>query len=295
MTAGTYNANQVMLGAVPKEGPKSVAWNVDFTAQTLYQFDLTAIQFNTGLSMIQTLYVDNSKSSVPLFVTCSTTNQTIGVPPQSYAYIPLVLTNKVAVTLQSTSGQVIPVQALNIAMNAAVWSVNGAPVVTNGLLQVQDSILESAVSSGKFNVTPLQLTGDGVTYAPVMLDTRMVSVNIAATSTTTIFSAGAGVGWAVKSIDILLSPDAVQGTAGENAVNLFENATKIASTGIFVAPAAAPTFATAVGPLQLLRKENINLTSKVAGSTFGASLNGTLTAGAVTINVTYAISPFIGG
>jgi hypothetical protein len=292
---GAYSGNQVMLGATPKEGPMAVAWNVDFTANTQYVFDLTAIQQQARISMIQTLFLDNSLSSVPLFVVCATSNQSIEIPPNSQAYMPVVLTNKISVTLSSTSGRVIPIQALNIAMNAAVWSVNGTPTVTNGAMIVSDPILEAAVSSGKFVTTPMQLSGDGATYAPVSLDTRMVSVNIAAVTSTAVITAPTGSGWVVKSIDILLSPDAVQATSGENSVILLENATVIARSGIAMVPASAPTFAAAAAPLALLRKEGINLTSKVVASTLNVQMGNALTAGAATVNVTYALTPFVGG
>jgi hypothetical protein len=293
---GAYNANQVMLAAAPREGPMVVSWNVDFTAQTAYTFDLTSIQSLGRISMVQTIFVDNSQSSVPLYMYMATTNQRIIIPPQSQAYMPCVLTNKIAVVLQSTSGLVIPIQALNVAMNATVWSVNGAPTVVNGALQVADTIMDSTVNGGRVSTTSALLSGDGLTYMPVSGDTRMFSVDLTTAAVGNVFTTvGAGLGWVVKSIDIMLSPDATLAAAGEVRVALLESGTAIANSGTAYLPGSAPTLAAGVAPLVLMRKEGINLTSKTANTQLQAQLSAALTAGRCTVNVTAAVSPYVGG
>jgi hypothetical protein len=294
--ANPYNAQPVMLGATPKEGPKSVAWSVDFTSVQQYMFDLTSIQMGTGISMVQTLYVDNSQASVPFIMLVSTTNQRVEIPPYSCAYVPLVATNKLAVTMQSSSGLVIPIQALNIAMNAAVWSVNGTPQVVSGAMQVQDVLLESAVSGGKFNVAAQVLSGDGATYKPVIGATRAYGTSITtAGATNTLVAGTAGLGWEIQAIELGFSPDSIMAAAGENTVSLYENTTLIWSSARVYLPASAPTFAAGAAPLIVSRIEGIQLTSKVSGSSINGGLLTALTGGVARINIVYGLSPFVGG
>lgn len=290
-----YGSMQVMLGAVPKEGPKVVSFNIDFSAGQQYKFDLTALQQNANISMIQTLFVDNSQSTVQLTMVMDTTNQRIIIPPQAQAYVPCILTNKIGVTIQSTSGLVIQCQALNIAMNMSVWNVNAAPTATGGILQVQDLALEAGMNGSQMNTAPRVLSGDGATYKQLFGATRFVSVDTVNTASTALIAATAGFGWEVSSLDLSFTPDAIMAAAGRCQIVLLENATVIARSSWVALPNAAPTFTAGAAPLVALRMNGLQLTSKISGSALNVQVSTALTGGLATARAEYGLSPFIGG
>lgn len=295
MTQGSQfaNAQQASLGATPKEGPLAVPFNIDFTAQQQYVFDLTAIQQQAKLSMVQTIYVDNSLSSTPISLVMANSYQRITIPPFSQAYVPVVLTNKIAVTFQSASGLVIPIIALNIAMNATVWSTSGSPSFdpTTGALMVSDPILE-AVTNGQFlRAQGFTTYGDG-TVEPEFTGSKAASGLILTAAAVTLFT---GIpGWILKSLSVRARPNTTIAAAGIVTLSLAESGggNVIAVGSVFV-PTAVPTGLT--GSLPVIDLQSVSITSKVTTSNLTLTASAAVLTGGFDWTVTYAQTAFVGG
>jgi hypothetical protein len=149
-TTTVPNPQKVNNGIAPKEGRLTVPFNIDFTAISSYTVDLTAIQqMQQRISFVQSVFVDNSQSTVDLVLTLSTTQQRIIVPANSQAYLPMLLSLQNSLLVQSSSGIVIPLQFMNFAIAPCVWStlnpLNGG---TGGAIPVSDAALEATVANG---------------------------------------------------------------------------------------------------------------------------------------------------
>jgi hypothetical protein len=285
------NPQQVGLGATPKEGPMAIPFAIDFTVNQTYTMDLTAIQQLARISIIQTLYVDNSLSTVPLTVLCATTQQKLTVAPGSQAYISVVLSNKLALTILSTSGLVIPVIALNIAMNTYQWQ-SGAPAFnpTTGALIVSDPILEAAVAGSYFQTREYQTAGDGSIIA-VYAGTKAVTGLVTTTAAATILTGAPG--WILTSINVAALPNSTLAAAGELTATLAESGGSTIAVGDVFLPTAAPTGLT--GKVTMINMESVNITSKIATSNLTLTLSAAPATGGVRYYATYAPTNFVGG
>lgn len=289
---GNQNAmpQKMSLGAVPKEGPLVVPNFVDFTAFTTYQLDLTYQQQGGRISMIQTLYVDNSNATVPLFITVATSGQTIKIPANSQAYVPLTVTNKLAVSLTSSANLVIPVFVINVAMNATIWSTNNPPATNgSGQLLVSDPALEAGVVSGYFQSEQFVVASGG-TIIPQFEGTKAITGALAVTTAVTLFTGAPG--FMLTNLQVFASPNAILGAAGIITVTASESTVGNIAQGEAFLPTAVPTGLT---PQVQLLNWNGRYSSKASTSSLQLTLSTVPTGGTVYYNATYALTTFVGG
>jgi hypothetical protein len=140
---------RVWTAAVPKEGPATVPYLVDFTIVQAANIDLSQLFNNAGMSIVQAVFADNSANASPLYITIPDTQQKLCWPAYSQGYLPCLQTTNFKFVAQSAGGVIVPIQFLNFNVAPMVWSVNGQPLLSaGGGLQVSDAILEGAVSGG---------------------------------------------------------------------------------------------------------------------------------------------------
>ena len=163
---------------MPKEGPKSVNLALDFSAQTEITVDFTLATMQTVISVVQSVWVDNSQSTVPIEFTVQGTGQVIRVPAGSMAVLPVVAASKPKIVVDSASGLIIPVLFLNVPLPSAVWSLNassGGP----SLVEVINTPLPVLVEN--FN-NPQQVSG--------LVTTQTLEGTPSAAASTTIAAGG---------------------------------------------------------------------------------------------------------
>jgi hypothetical protein len=136
MSSTTSVGNQqlsVFNSQMPKEGPKCVNLPLDFTEQTEITVDFTMASMQAIISLVQTLWVDNSQSAFPIEFTVTGTGQVIRVPAGAMAVLPVIAIAKPKIVVDSASGLIIPVLFLNVPLPSAVWSLSntaGGPLLT---------------------------------------------------------------------------------------------------------------------------------------------------------------------
>lgn len=144
---GTYN------GAVPKEGPKVVPLALDFTAAGGYTVDLSNLFSGGQLTVVQTVYADNSANPAPLQFFVPDTQETITFPPFSQGFLPLFFSSTFKLVVTSSGGVKLVAQLLNYNVAPSMWNSNGFPAIgVGGVQQVSDVILDAAVSDNALNV-----------------------------------------------------------------------------------------------------------------------------------------------
>jgi hypothetical protein len=111
----------------PCEGPKDVPIPFNFDPVTgqgaTQQVNLQQLQQNNSISEVQSFFVDNSQNANQLTISVVGTNQKIILPPNSQAYLP-VLMGQIQFTVSTTlaNNLIITIHCLNIPVVSCVWS-----------------------------------------------------------------------------------------------------------------------------------------------------------------------------
>ena len=142
---GTKVGNQTL----PPEGPKSIPYRLDFSAQSAYLISLQYLFAQSLISNVQGVYVDNSTNTQPTTVYVDNTQQEIDVPPGAQMYVPLVLTANSQITIASQGSAAVTAKLFNFPMPFGVWYPNQTAsknLYDNlGNLQVSDTNLAPLV------------------------------------------------------------------------------------------------------------------------------------------------------
>lgn len=128
LTVSPQNYNSTWLGNQPCEGWNAVRVPLAFDGVDGIEVDLSIVQQTGHFSAAQTLYVDNSTNSVPIFVQCEQSNQTFQVPAGGFIYMPLIQPNPPKVIFNSSNAVNITAFFLNFFLPPCVWG----PLVTGG-------------------------------------------------------------------------------------------------------------------------------------------------------------------
>lgn len=261
-----YSAVGVYNGPIPTEGPKTVPVALDFTTQTEYQIDFTMLQQRRLISELQAVFIDNFSSAQPLVLTVNGTNQRVVCPPQSQGIFPIFAPNPPRFVAQSTGGQVVTLQFLNVPITCLTWDGVGTPFQFTGsnALIVSDAALDAIISGGALAVSSSETT-DGDNTIPSFAATKMFTGTTAAATAQTIIAGAPS--WFATFVEILISPDAVQAAGGEFTVSLIDSSgpTTIAE-GICFVPGSAPTLSQASPPVLALLLEDIQILGLAAGN-----------------------------
>jgi hypothetical protein len=117
-----YFSQDIGNACIPREGPKAISVSIPFmAANTSFILDLTLSQYQTTISVVQSMYIDNSLSSTDLTITCSGTNQIIIFPAYSQGYIPVTVAKPSRFKFVSSGAQTINVVVLNVPVDAIIW------------------------------------------------------------------------------------------------------------------------------------------------------------------------------
>ena len=117
--------NPVGMQNFPPEGPKSMAFSLDFSSNTGYLLDLSNQQQRGEFSSCQTLYVDNSgDGSGIITITMQGTSQVVSVRPGTQGYYPVLCGSTIKITFSSTGNNTARVYALNVPVAPGQWQTS---------------------------------------------------------------------------------------------------------------------------------------------------------------------------
>ena len=98
---------------MPAEGPKAIPIPLDFSAFTDYAIDYSNQQKLGFLSMVQTVWVDNSLNAAVLNITIPATQQILKIPAGVQGYFTVLCPNPCKMSFNSTGGVKCQVTLLN--------------------------------------------------------------------------------------------------------------------------------------------------------------------------------------
>jgi hypothetical protein len=105
----------------PKEGPKVIPLNLDFAALVTYTIDLTTQQYQTRISMVQTVYVDASGTDSQIEITVRNVNQVIIAKGRTQGYYSILAPAPTILDISSLADAIVPVHLINVPIAGAVW------------------------------------------------------------------------------------------------------------------------------------------------------------------------------
>jgi hypothetical protein len=153
--SNAFQAVPVFNATIPKEGPKSLPVTCDFSVVGTYDIDLTLIQSQQRMSVVQSVFVDNTLNGQKTTITINGNSQTLVIPAGGQAYLPLLAAKPTIITVASTGGVVVPMIFLNVPVPACVWDTTGSssPTIPSYVYLNQSSDVASA------NQLRMQVTG----------------------------------------------------------------------------------------------------------------------------------------
>jgi hypothetical protein len=174
--SNAFQAVPVFNATIPKEGPKSLPVTCDFSVVGTYDIDLTLIQSQQRMSVVQSVFVDNTLNGQKTTVTINGNSQTLVIPAGGQAYLPLLAAKPTIITVASTGGVVVPMIFLNVPVPACVWDTTGSssPTIPSYVYLNKGTVAEAneiytQVAAGIYNDglsgDPLQILGFSVDYA----------------------------------------------------------------------------------------------------------------------------------
>jgi hypothetical protein len=114
----TYNFD------VPCEGAKVIPLQLDFSAFLEFDVDLSTFTNQGKISMVQSLFIDNSASGAAMEVVIDPfgINQTIVTNPNTQGYFPILAPNPTKIKFICASGIVQRVHLINVPIAGVVWA-----------------------------------------------------------------------------------------------------------------------------------------------------------------------------
>jgi hypothetical protein len=122
--APTYFDRAYFNSQVPREGPRCCKIDVPFTVDD-HEFDIDFLltQAQNFMSLIMSVFVDNSQNASPVTLLSSILLQSLSVPANAQAYLPLLAPKNVRVSVASPGAVTVPMRFFNVPLPASVWSV----------------------------------------------------------------------------------------------------------------------------------------------------------------------------
>lgn len=152
---------------VPPEGPKAISQSLDFTTASSFLIDFTQAYAQGVISVVQTIWCDNSENSESITFSVAGTNQNITFPPFSQGSLPCISAVRTKLTATSaTTTATVDCQFLNVPLPIGVWDAravvatgsagNATEITTGGTAAV--AFVGGTVQNGAVITNPIEAT-----------------------------------------------------------------------------------------------------------------------------------------
>lgn len=122
----------VFNSLVPPEGPKAVTIPLDFSTATSFEIDFTQAYAQGVISVVQTLWCDNSGNADDVIFTVAGSNQTIVVPAATQGSFPVISAIRTKINVVSSATGIVKCIFLNVPLPIGTWSPDGSQVTIVG-------------------------------------------------------------------------------------------------------------------------------------------------------------------
>ncbi len=137
-------------GKIPREGPRAlrVVFKIRESVPAVVSVDLQ----NFGLSFVQTVFVDNSSSTVPVNLEFSGTGQTFTVLAQTQVFLPVMAGNPIEIKCVGAGDLDVPCQLINVPMSPIVYSAAPSSVIIEGVVPITGNVTALCTQEGEWYV-----------------------------------------------------------------------------------------------------------------------------------------------
>lgn len=132
------------FNSAPCEGAEDITLDLRFDTEATQNVDLSQIQGVGKWSGVQTLYIDNSENTSPIYIETAVARQKLTVPPLSCWLMPVVVPNPPKFTLVSAGGIIVRMNILNYFFPPCVWSPTSGGGTGGGAGRVNVTNLSAA-------------------------------------------------------------------------------------------------------------------------------------------------------
>lgn len=273
---------------IPKEGPKAIPFNFDFSVQPSYAVDLQNQQARGFISMVQTIWIDNSLNDQPVSILFDVIGQNVKFGPRWQGYFPVMVVNPPKFLISSPGGQTTQVVLMNVPFPAGNWgsTQQSGTYDTSGNLLVSDIILESGIVGNHYQSDSWIQTQNNGRVPRIIGVGNLVGAKTTAGDTAILAAGGAAAVIFISSIDISISGNAT--SAAATVVVALRNGV----TPIFQHEVALP-LAAGAGLIKLFNISGLNYLFSTANTALNLNLSAALTAGNVHYNVSAAYTSII--
>lgn len=120
------NAIRVSNQAMPETAViKTMPILAVLSGATEYVVDAQQALVQKKIDRIQSVFIDNADNPETVTLLCNITNMRVVIPPNSQAWMPILVTENPVFTFRSTGNIDVPFFFCNVPMPAHVWSVSG--------------------------------------------------------------------------------------------------------------------------------------------------------------------------
>jgi hypothetical protein len=265
-------ANAIAIGNAvnPKEGPKAIPYNLDFSVQTAYSINILYLYQQNIISVIQVIYVDNSQNVDAVTILVSQTSQRIIVPAGDEGYFPILCPTNGVITVSSGGGVQVPLFLINVPMQCLTWSPSGGAAAgfqfdPAGNLKTADQPLQALISNiagagNALDVNVLHTVGGGGGGFPV--DTwGSGTATFGGPGDHILVAAVAGKTITIGAIDITATQDAFLAAGSKLNIQLFDNLSGVTflQRNFYMPTAAIAAGLAFVPPMNILSMTALNI------------------------------------
>lgn len=270
-----FNPYPVFNGLVPKEGPKTIPLNLDFSLNNSILIDLMLNNQLGQIREVQTIYFDASNATATTFVTVDGSLQTMALPAKSCGYLPLLVPNPPKITFSNSSPSKVNIELLNVPMAAAVWpSTSSTPSFnpSTGALIVSDPILEASLGTLPLSTNNKAFATNDV-LAPLYIGTRSSSAQFSTTTPVVIYTGAPG--WVLTSLELWMDGNVTQTTSGNIGITVKSGTTSLFTAYAYVLT-SPPTLATTTN---FYKNNNLSLYARATNDALTLTASAALTTG----------------
>lgn len=136
----TMQQSAIYNAMIPPEGPRSVSMALDFAASDQYDVDFTLAYAQKTISVVQTVWVDNSSNPQPVLFSVAGTGQKFTAPPYAQGSFPVIAAIRPKIAVSSVnSAATVTLLWLNVPLPSSQWYPAGNSSVTPATAQTAAS------------------------------------------------------------------------------------------------------------------------------------------------------------
>lgn len=136
----------ITAGKQPIDGPKAIQVQYTFGVGVSQEItDMTSIKQQGKISLIQSVFIDNTLNTQSVTLQTTVINQQITIPAGYQGIFPIFATDQAVFIVSSQGSGDVTVAYSNTPQPAALWAGTNQALVISGIVQVTDPVLDATV------------------------------------------------------------------------------------------------------------------------------------------------------